>query len=100
MRLGKVVAHCDPRKETAKHLAELMIGTELKAASHHGRAETNGGPRLEVKDLSLKSEQQFGTDLKSVSFAVKSGEILGIGGIAGISLKGERLLKRIAAETG
>src|SRR6185437_8156038 len=83
MRLGKVVAHCDPRKETAKHLAELMIGTELKAASHHARSEANGGPRLQVKDLSLKSEQQFGTDLKSVSFAVKGGEILGIGGIAG-----------------
>jgi simple sugar transport system ATP-binding protein len=83
MRLGKVVAHCDPRQETAKRLAELMIGTELKAASHHARSETNGGPRLEVKNLSLKSEQQFGTDLKNVALAVKGGEILGIGGIAG-----------------
>jgi simple sugar transport system ATP-binding protein len=83
MRLGKVVAHCDPRRETAKHLAELMIGTELKAASHHGRSEANGGPRLEVRNLNLKSEQQFGTDLKGVSLAVKGGEILGIGGIAG-----------------
>jgi ABC-type uncharacterized transport system ATPase subunit len=83
MRLGKVVAHCDPRKETARRLAELMIGTELKAASHHARSEANGGPRLEVRNLSLKSEQQFGTDLKNISFAVKGGEILGIGGIAG-----------------
>jgi simple sugar transport system ATP-binding protein len=83
MRLGKVVAHCDPRKETAKHLAEMMIGTELKAASHHARGEADGGPRLEVRSLSLKSEQQFGTDLTDISFAVKGGEILGIGGIAG-----------------
>jgi simple sugar transport system ATP-binding protein len=83
MRLGKVVAHCDPRRETAKRLAELMIGTELKAASHHAHGKSDGGPRLEVKNLSLKSEQQFGTDLKSVGFAVKGGEILGIGGIAG-----------------
>jgi ABC-type uncharacterized transport system ATPase subunit len=60
-----------------------MIGTELKAASHHARSEANGGPRLEVRNLSLKSEQQFGTDLKNISFAVKGGEILGIGGIAG-----------------
>ena len=101
MRLGKVVAHCDPRKETAKHLAELMIGTELKAASHHARSETNGGLRLAVKDLSLKSEQQFGTDLKAISFAVKGGEILGIGGIAGngqaelmAALSGEMLAAR------
>jgi len=83
MRLGKVVAHCDPRQETARRLAELMIGTELKAASHHDRGAKDGGARLTVSDLSLKSEQQFGTDLKSVSFAVKGGEILGIGGIAG-----------------
>jgi simple sugar transport system ATP-binding protein len=83
MRLGKVVAHCDPRQETARHLAELMIGTELKAAAHHARAGRDAAPRLVVKDLSLKSEQQFGTDLRHVSFAVKGGEILGIGGIAG-----------------
>ncbi|MBL9036416.1 MAG: ABC transporter ATP-binding protein [Rhodospirillaceae bacterium] len=83
MRLGKVVAHCDPRQETARRLAELMIGTELKAASHHGRGGRDGAPRLAVRELSLKSEQQFGTDLKGVSFTVKGGEILGIGGIAG-----------------
>ncbi|HWA51385.1 MAG TPA: ABC transporter ATP-binding protein [Dongiaceae bacterium] len=83
MRLGKVVAHCDPREETARHLAELMIGTELKAASHHGRVDKAGAPRLSVSDLSIKSEQQFGTDLRNINFAVKGGEILGIGGIAG-----------------
>jgi simple sugar transport system ATP-binding protein len=60
-----------------------MIGTELKAASHHGRGGGDGAPRLAVRELSLKSEQQFGTDLKGVSFTVKGGEILGIGGIAG-----------------
>jgi general nucleoside transport system ATP-binding protein len=81
-----------------------MIGTELKAASHHGRSEANGGPRLEVKSLSLKSEQQFGTDLKSISLAVKGGEILGIGGIAGngqaelmAALSGEALAPSAAA---
>ncbi len=83
MRLGKVVAHCDPRQETARRLAELMIGTELKAASHQGRSAGEGAARLVVKELSLKSEQQFGTDLKQVSLTVKGGEILGIGGIAG-----------------
>src|SRR5882724_1082513 len=104
MRLGKVVAHCDPRKETAKHLAELMIGTELKAASHHARSEANGGPRLQVKDLSLKSDQQFGTDLKDVGFTVAAGEILGIAGVAGngqaelmAALTGETLCERADA---
>src|SRR5262249_20638453 len=34
-------------------------------------------------NLSLASDQRFGTDLKEVSFSVAAGEILGIGGIAG-----------------
>ncbi len=34
MRLGKVVAECDPRLETAKHLAESMIGASLRPAYH------------------------------------------------------------------
>jgi simple sugar transport system ATP-binding protein len=83
MRLGKVVAHCDPRKETARRLAELMIGAELKSPTH-GKKPSMGNPtRLKVQALSARSEQQFGTDLKDISFEVKGGEILGIGGIAG-----------------
>ncbi len=83
MRLGRVVAHCDPRAETAKRLAEMMIGAELKAPVH-AKAPAAGNPvRLVVKGLSLKSESQFGTDLKDISFVVRGGEILGIGGIAG-----------------
>jgi general nucleoside transport system ATP-binding protein len=83
MRLGRVVAECDPRVETAQHLAELMIGAELKVPVH-GRQPQDGAPvRLEVRGLSLASDQQFGTDLKDISFTVAEGEILGIGGIAG-----------------
>jgi simple sugar transport system ATP-binding protein len=83
MRLGKVVAECDPRQESAKHLAELMIGTSLKAPIHGRQADEGAVTRLHVRDLSVKSDQQFGTDLKGISFTVKAGEILGIGGIAG-----------------
>ena len=82
MRLGKVVAECDPRRETAQRLAELMIGTELKPPQH-GRRTGGGAARLTVQNLSLVSDQQFGTNLKDISFAVAGGEILGIGGIAG-----------------
>jgi simple sugar transport system ATP-binding protein len=83
MRLGKVVAECDPRQESARHLAELMIGTSLKAPIHGRQADECAATRLDVRDLSVKSDQQFGTDLKGISFTVKAGEILGIGGIAG-----------------
>ncbi len=83
MRLGRVVAQCDPRRETAQKLAELMIGSELKAPIHGRRADNGTQPRLVVKGLSLPSDQQFGTDLQDISFSVAGGEIFGIGGIAG-----------------
>jgi ABC-type uncharacterized transport system ATPase subunit len=83
MRLGKVVAECDPRRESAKRLAEMMIGASLKAPTHGRQVNEGAASRLVVRNLSVKSDQQFGTDLKDVSFAVRAGEILGIGGIAG-----------------
>ncbi|WP_259780436.1 ABC transporter ATP-binding protein [Aestuariispira ectoiniformans] len=82
MRLGKVVSECDPTQETAKSLAEMMIGTHLVAPERHEDGE-KGHPRLIVKGLSMPSEEDHGTDLKDVSFEVAAGEILGIAGIAG-----------------
>jgi simple sugar transport system ATP-binding protein len=104
MRLGRVVAECDPRRETARRLAELMIGNELKAPSHRATRADGKGPRLVVQGLSLRSDQQFGTDLKDVSLSVAGGEILGIGGVAGngqteltAALSGETLAERADA---
>ncbi len=104
MRLGRVVAECDPRQETARHLAELMIGNELKAPSHKKAKSAGSGARLLVQDLSLRSDQQFGTDLRSIGFAVAGGEVLGIGGVAGngqtelmSALSGETLAGRADA---
>jgi simple sugar transport system ATP-binding protein len=83
MRLGRVVATCDPRRETARRLAELMLGDELKQPARGARTAAAATPRLVVDRLSLPSEQRFGTALKEISFSVAPGEILGIGGIAG-----------------
>jgi simple sugar transport system ATP-binding protein len=100
MRLGRVVAECDPRRESARRLAELMIGNELKAPSHK-KSAGDGVARLVVRNLTLRSDQQFGTDLKKISFTVAGGEILGIGGVAGngqtelmAALSGETLVDR------
>jgi simple sugar transport system ATP-binding protein len=84
LRQGKVVAECDPRQETAKHLAELMIGTTLRPPYHlqEDTAETSPA-RLEVDHLSVKSDRAFGVDLDQISFTVSAGEVLGIAGIAG-----------------
>ena len=82
LRQGRVVATCDPRKETHHRLAELMVGTEIKPPARRQPAAP-AAARLVVDRLSLRSDRQFGTDLKDISFTVGAGEIFGIGGIAG-----------------
>ena len=97
LRGGKNVARCDPRRESARSMAELMIGAELKSIQRKpGRS--SGAPRLALRGLSLAGEGAFGTALKDISFAVRAGEILGIAGVAGngqsellLALSGERL---------
>jgi simple sugar transport system ATP-binding protein len=83
MRLGKVVAHCIPAEKTARELAELMISAKLKQQSFAHKIATADAPRLVLDRLTIRSNQQFGTDLKDISLSVSAGEILGIAGIAG-----------------
>jgi len=97
LRGGRVVATCDPKIETTKRMAELMIGAELRKIEHD-KATAAGAVRLSVSGLSLPGEPPFGTDLEAVSFEARAGEILGIAGVAGngqaellTALSGERL---------
>jgi general nucleoside transport system ATP-binding protein len=103
LRQGRVVAECDPARETAHTMAELMIGSELAGISRE-RKRTLGEPRLAVDGLRLAAEQPFGTDLRSIAFEVCGGEIFGIAGLAGNGqselfgvLSGERTVARAAA---
>src|SRR5262249_22497128 len=81
LRGGKVVATCDPRRETARSLAEMMIGATLMPPRREGNGA--GAVRLKVSGLSLPSDHQFGVPLRDVGFEVRAGEILGIAGVAG-----------------
>jgi ABC-type uncharacterized transport system ATPase subunit len=98
LRAGRVAATCDPKAETAKSMAQLMIGTELRTLSR--RAGTGAGaPRLTVRNLDLPADGPFGTTLKDISFEVREGEIFGIAGVAGNgqnelfqAISGERML--------
>ncbi len=102
LRGGKVVATCTPADETAKSLAELMIGTVVVPAQRESGAP--GEVRLRLSHVTLPSAHQFGVSLKDVSLDVRSGEILGIAGVAGNGqeelmevLIGERKLARAEA---
>ncbi|TNF20267.1 MAG: ABC transporter ATP-binding protein [Rhodobacteraceae bacterium] len=81
LRLGKVVDTCDPREASARELAEMMVGSSFDPVQREAKAF--GAVRLKVSGLSAKSPGEFGTSLKDISFEVRAGEVLGIGGVAG-----------------
>ena len=100
LRQGKVVVRCDPGTTSAASLAEMMVGSKLAEAAP--KDHPIGDIRLAVAGLSAPSATAFGTSLKDVTFDVRAGEILGIGGVAGNGrdellavLSGEQ---RVAAE--
>ncbi len=81
LRHGKVVATCTPKEETATSLAEMMIGGELDI--HIATTFSPGAVVLQLQGLDMQSKNPFGTSLRGVSLALRKGEILGIGGVAG-----------------
>ena len=96
IRGGKVTGYATPANETATSLAKMMIGKDLPLCSRE-KPLMEGEECLGVKNLSKTSVDQFGTDLQSISFSVKGGEIVGIAGISGngqrellYALSGER----------
>jgi simple sugar transport system ATP-binding protein len=97
LRGGKLVATCDPRRETAASLARMMVGADVASVARAASAAT-GRVRLKVEHLSLPPDTTHGVALKSVSLDVQGGEIVGIAGVAGngqpelfAALSGERL---------
>ena len=96
LRCGKVVGTCIPKDETAKSMAEMMVGAELKVPE---KAKTEfGDTLLSIETLSLPSSDPFGTSLKDICFQLRAGEVMGIAGVAGngqdelmLALSGEAL---------
>ena len=91
MRMGEVVAECTPEHETARSMAEMMMGENLRSPKRVKRL-TDGINRLQVKKLTARSTHQHGTDLHDVGIQIRAGEIVGIAGIAG---NGQRELMEV-----
>ena len=103
LRLGKVVGTCNPREKSARELAEMMVGQTLHTPSR--KPAEFGDVVVQLKKLSLRSNNPFGTALKEVSLVVQAGEVLGIGGVAGngqdellAALSGEALAPKSTIE--
>lgn len=69
LRMGKVTGTADPRQETAKSLAEMMIGKELPICDHPP-ASRLGDELLLINKLSRQAEDQFGYGEKAHLTAV------------------------------
>ncbi|WP_193178250.1 ABC transporter ATP-binding protein [Oricola nitratireducens] len=83
LRHGKVVAHCNPREETASSLASMMVGTEIHQVV---REASQGGPGeslIEIRNLSRPAATPFAMPLRDISLTVRAGEVIGIAGVAG-----------------
>ena len=93
LRGGRVVGSCDPRREDAASLGRLMIGgspgilspeiLQTGAATTTRPIQGDAVPRLVVESLDLPATGTHGVALQDIGFDIRSGEILGIAGVAG-----------------
>ncbi|WP_449043962.1 ABC transporter ATP-binding protein [Paracoccus versutus] len=93
LRQGKLVGTVDPRAHSARELAAMMVGAEMRLVDRSGRKPA--APVLEVRGLSTPGGE--GMALKQIGLTLRSGEILGIGGVAGNGQ--EELLSVLSGET-
>lgn len=83
MRLGRNVARVAPAERTVKELAEIMISAELRPPTPRPASTSPAPAQLVLDRLTVRSPNQFGTDLHDISLTLAGGEILGLAGIAG-----------------
>ncbi len=82
LRRGEVTGAVDPARHSDASLARLMLGT-LPAPMATTNPRNVGLPRLSVNQLTLPPALDGDLALQDVSLEVRSGEILGIAGVAG-----------------
>ncbi|WBU51925.1 ABC transporter ATP-binding protein [Paracoccus sp. SCSIO 75233] len=94
LRGGLVVDSCNPRDHSARELAAMMVGGEMRDIDRSGRSP--GEVLLKVRDLSMDAPDPDSTSLKNLSLEVRAGEVLAIGGVAGNGQ--EELLAALSGE--
>ena len=105
LRGGRVAGHCVPAECSDRELAQLMVGESAALISEYPKA-SGGATFLQVSGLNWHNPDPFGCSLTDIDLQVRSGEIVGIAGVAGNGqdellalLSGEQILPRGAAQT-
>jgi simple sugar transport system ATP-binding protein len=81
LRDGEVVGRLDPKHTTVGHIAELMVGRPAEVRRSSVASTASGGDAaLEVHDLTVAMP---GEEVRGISFTLRKGEMLGLGGLAG-----------------
>ena len=81
IRRGRVVGERVPSETNEEDLAELMVGREVSLVADRGESHP-AGASLRVQGLTVNDDR--GTEMvHGVDFEIRSGEILGIAGVAG-----------------
>ena len=83
LRHGKVVAHCNPRDETAGSLARMMVGGHVHAVERAAPFAGEAAALIEIKGLSQAPKSPFAMRLDDINLSVSAGEVVGIAGVAG-----------------
>ncbi|RON59741.1 ABC transporter [Pseudomonas fluorescens] len=105
LRGGRVAGHCVPAECSDQQLAQLMVGEAAALIGDYPKV-SGGAAFLQVAGLSWHNPDPFGCSLSDIDVQVRSGEIVGIAGVAGNGqdellalLSGEHTLPRAEAAT-
>jgi len=83
LRRGRNVGTVDSAGKSSKQLAEMMVGSSVGDIEGQARPKSDPDILFEVRGLDRPPTTPFATPLRSLSFAARAGEVLGIAGIAG-----------------
>jgi simple sugar transport system ATP-binding protein len=81
MRGSKYITTVNKENTNPRELSQLMVGRDVSLDAERVPANP-GEPVLKVKDLFVLGQRALST-IKSISFEVRAGEILGIAGVEG-----------------
>lgn len=95
LRHGKRAAVVEVEGESTSSLASMMMGEELEEPVKRKTREP-GNVRLKVEGLNMAAKDGTGISLSDINLEVRSGEIVGIAGVAGNGQ--DELLKALNGE--